>query len=84
MLMQQPERRAKAEAIDELDDRNEFFKPIFERRTGQHEGVCRRRDALDAASRTRVPVLDALRFVENDEVEAPNSGSVPRSRQTVS
>jgi hypothetical protein len=56
--------------IHELHDRNEFFQPILERRSGQDDGI-RRYDLLDAAGRTGVPVLDALGLVEDDKVRRP-------------
>ena len=75
MLVQQAEGRSKTEAIDELHDGDQFFQPVLQRRAGQHDGVGRG-DLLDAAGGARVPVLDALGLVEDDQVGRPRVDQV--------
>src|SRR5205814_5156868 len=60
-------RRAEPPVVDELHDRIQFVEPVFERRARQHEREPRTKP-LDHAAGLRFPVLDALAFVENDEV----------------
>ena len=53
--------------VHELGDGVEFVDPILERGAGQNE--CKAgREPLERASRLRLPVLDALRLVENDKI----------------
>ena len=75
MFVQQAKRRAEAEAIDKLHDRDQLFEAILERRPGKDDGVWRG-DALDAAGGAGGPVLDALRFIEDDEVGPPRPDQV--------
>ncbi len=60
-------RRAEPPVVDELHHRIQFVEPVFERRARQHEREPRTKP-LDHAAGLRFPVLDALAFVENDEV----------------
>ncbi len=39
VLVQQAEGGAEAEAVDELDDGDEFLEPVFQRRAGEDDGV---------------------------------------------
>ena len=50
-----------------MDDRIEFVDTVLHRRAGEHKSV-RRAQRFDAARRLRLPVLDALRLVEHDDV----------------
>ena len=61
--------------VDKRHDRHEFFQPILERCPGEDNGV-RRRDPFHAPGGPRVPVLDALRFVENHQVRRPLADEV--------
>ena len=83
VLVQQAEGRPEAEAIDELNDGDQLFQPIFQRRAGQDDGIGRG-DVLDAAGGARVPVLDALGLVEDDQIRATTAAIRSRSRWTVS
>src|SRR5438105_63628 len=60
-------RRAEPPVVDELHDGIQFVEPVFERRARQHQREPRTKP-LDHAAGLRYPVLDALAFVENDEV----------------
>src|SRR2546428_7372604 len=60
-------RRAEPPVVNELHDGIQFVEPVFERRARQHEREPRTKP-LDHAAGLRFPVLDALAFVENDEV----------------
>ena len=48
----------------------EFLQPVFQRRAGQHDGVFGGQ-ALDAARGAGFPVLDALGFVQHDQIGRP-------------
>ena len=61
------EQRPEQLRIEVLDDRVELVDAVLDRRAGQHEGV-RRAQRLDPARRLCLPVLDALRLVEHDDV----------------
>ena len=75
VLVEQAEGRPEAEAIDELDDGDQFLQPVLQRRAGEDDGVGRG-DLLDAAGDARVPVLDALGLVEDDQVGRPGVDQV--------
>jgi hypothetical protein len=78
MVGEEPERRAEAMSVHELDDRDQFLQPVLERRPGRYDRV-RRRDALHAPRGSRVPVLDALRLVQNDQIRGPRGDEVENS-----
>ena len=59
--------RAQPPVVDELHDRIEIVEPVFQRRARQHERESRAK-AFDHAAGLRFPVLDALAFVQNDQV----------------
>ena len=61
------EQRAEQLRIEVLDDGIELVDAVLERRAGQHEGM-RSAQLLDAPRRLGLPVLDALRLVEDDDV----------------
>ena len=66
------EQRPEPGRVEEIDDRPQLVDPVLDRRAGQHECVA----AVQPLYRLRglgAPVLDALRFIENDDV-----GSQPR------
>ena len=70
MIVQQLEGGAEPIAVDELHDGDQLFQAILQRRSREHDGIGGS-DALDAAGHARVPVLDALGLVENDQVGVP-------------
>ncbi len=55
--------------VEELEDAVEFVNAVFERRACQNEGIAARQ-GLDHHGSLGAPVLDALGFVEDDEVGA--------------
>jgi hypothetical protein len=67
VAIEEPERGAKPPVIDELDDGEEVVEPVLERRAGEHQREGRPQ-ALHRLRRLRLPVLDALAFIQNDEV----------------
>ena len=67
MAVEEPERRTESPVVDELHDREEIVEPILERRAGEHEREWRAQ-ALHGLGRLRLPVLDALALVQNDQV----------------
>ncbi len=75
MFVQQPERRSQTIAIHKLDNRDQFLKTVFQRRTGKDNGVGSG-DLLDAAGGARTPVFDALGFIEDDKVGRPGVDKV--------
>ena len=67
MLVYEAERRAQPAAIDELHNRKQLLKFVFEWRAGKHQGVA----AFQLFNRARCrsgPVSDSLRLVEDDQV----------------
>ena len=70
VLVQQLPGRTEPVLIDELDDRDELFELVFERRAGQHDGIGTV-DALQGSRRDGVPVLHPLRFVDDHEIGRP-------------
>ncbi len=70
MFVQQLEGRAEPITVHELHDGDQLFQPVFQRGAGEDDGVGRG-DALDATGDARVPVLDALGLVEDDQVGIP-------------
>jgi hypothetical protein len=63
------EERAEHRGVEEIDDRVEFVDAIFDRRAGEHEGMATAQP-FDRLGGERVPRLDALGFVEHDNVGA--------------
>ena len=61
------EQRADQLRVEVLDDRIELVDAVLDRRAGQHEGVGRAQ-RLDPPRGLGLPVLDALRLVEHDDV----------------
>ena len=61
--------------IEELDDGIELVDAVLDRRAGQYEGVGRAQ-RLDPSRRLGLPVLDALRLVEHDDVRRENGVDV--------
>src|ERR1019366_3251376 len=68
-----PMKKAKAGAepmgVDEGDHRVQVIEPVLQRRARQHESEARGQ-SLDDPAGLRLPVLDALPLVEDDEVPA--------------
>src|SRR5438034_9341820 len=60
-------RRAKPPVVDKLHNRVQVVEPVFERRARQHEGEPRTK-TFDHAAGLRLPVLDALAFVQDNEI----------------
>ncbi len=58
-----------------LDDRDQLLKLILERRPREHDGVGAV-DTLQGARCDRIPVLDALRLVDNDKLGRPASDEI--------
>ena len=69
VAIEEPEGRHQPAVVDELDHRIELIEPIFQGRSGKHEGK-RRTERFDDAGGLRFPVLDPLPLVENDQVPA--------------
>ena len=61
------EQRPEQLRIEVLDDRVELVDAVLDRRAGQHEGD-RASAATSPPRRLGLPVLDALRLVEDDDV----------------
>ena len=70
VFVQQAPGGAEPVLVDELDDGNQLFEPVLKRRAGEHDGV-RAGDAPERARRDGVPVLDALRLVDDHDVGRP-------------
>jgi hypothetical protein len=80
MFVEQAPGRPQAVLIDELDDRDQFFEPVFQGCAGQHDGV----GAVDTLQRARgdgVPVLDPLCFVDDHHVRRPGLDQVEVAAQ---
>ena len=75
VLGEELKRRSQAMLVDELDNRHQLLQAVLERRARQDDGVGRG-NALDAAGRPCVPVLDSLRFVEDDQIRRPPPNQV--------
>ena len=67
MVLQEAEGRTKQAPVHELDDRVQFLELVLQGRAGQHKRVAAL-ELLDRARRASLPVADALRLVENDQV----------------
>ena len=61
--------RAEDAWVEELEDAVEFVDAVFERGAGEHEGVAAAQ-AFDHLGGLGAPVLDALGFVEDHQIEA--------------
>ena len=75
MLVQQFPGRAQPMLIDELDDRNQLFQLVFQRRSGQHHRI----GAVDAFQGSRgdgIPVLHALGFIDDDQLRSPGCDQI--------
>ena len=82
MLVPEAERRPEAEAIDELDDRDQLFQPVLQRRAGQHDGVGRV-ELLDACAVRAVQFL--IRWASSRMTRSGAQSPIrSRSRWTVS
>jgi hypothetical protein len=80
VFVEQAPGRAEAMLVDELDDRDQLLEAVFQRRAGEHQGV----GAVDALQRARgdgVPVLDALRLVDDHQVRRPGLDQVEVAAQ---
>ena len=66
-LAVEPEQRAEDRRVEEADQRIQFVDAVFQRRAGEHPGVAAAQ-AFDGEGGLRVPVLDALRLVEDDDL----------------
>ena len=67
VLVKEAESGTEPAAIDELDHGEQLFQLVFERSSGEHEGIAAFQ-LLDRARRGGGPVADALGFIEDDEV----------------
>ena len=67
VAVEEAKRRAQPAVIDELHDGVQLVEPVFQRRARQHEREPRAQP-LDDAAGLRLPVLDALAFVQNDQI----------------
>ena len=65
--VEKPESRAESPVVDELDDGEKIVEPVLERCSGQHQREGRAQ-ALHGLRRLRLPVLDALALIENDQI----------------
>ena len=70
MIVQELKRGAEPAVVDELHDAVQLFELILQRRPRQHDGVTAPQ-LLDGFARLRFPVLDALSFIEHDQVRLP-------------
>lgn len=70
VFVQQLPGRSQPVLVDELHDRDELFELVFQRRASEHEGV-RTVDTLERPRGDRVPVLDALRLVDDHQFRRP-------------
>src|ERR1700722_20318376 len=55
--------------IEKVDDRIELVDPIFDRRSGQHEGIAALQ-SFDSLGSFRTPVFNPLRRVGNPDVRS--------------
>jgi hypothetical protein len=67
VAVEEPERRSQAPLVDELHYGVKFIQPVFQRRAGEHQCKCRFKP-LDDATGFGFPVLDALSFVQDDQI----------------
>jgi len=73
--VQQPPGGARPVLIHQLHDCNQHFQAVLQRGAGQHDGIGRF-DVPQCAGRDRVPVLDALRLVEDQQIRRPGPDQV--------
>src|SRR5262249_30415831 len=67
VLTEEAEARTEPAVVDELPAGVQLAEPVLQRRARQHQGEARL-EPLDDAARLRLPVLDALPLVQDDEV----------------
>ena len=75
VLMQKAKRRPESMRVDELDNGNQFFEAVFKRRAGEYDRIGRA-DLFNAARGPRVPILDALRLVQNHQIGRPRLNEI--------
>ncbi len=80
VFIQHPPGGAQPVLVDELHDGDQLFETVLQRRARQHQRI-RAGDALERTRRHRVPVLDALRLVGDDEFRRPGVDEVGVARQ---
>ena len=67
MPVEKAEGGSQPAVVDELDHRIQIVQPVLQRRAGQNQGE-RRSKAFDDTAGFGFPVLDALAFVQDDQV----------------
>ena len=75
VLMQKAKRRPESMRVDELHDGNQFFEAVFKRRAGEYDRIGRA-DLFNATRGPRVPILDALRLVQNHQIGRPRLNEI--------
>jgi hypothetical protein len=75
VIMQQAPSGAEPVPVDELDDGDQFLEPVLQRCASEHDGVGAL-NALQGACGDGVPVLDALRLVNDDEIRRPGGDQI--------
>lgn len=75
MLVQQLPGRPQPVLIDKLDNRHQFLQLVFQRRPRKHDCIGAI-DAFQCARGNRVPVLDPLRFIDDDQFGSPRGDQV--------
>ena len=81
-LAVEAEQRAEHGRVEEIHQRMQFVDAVLDGRAGEDEGVAAAQ-ALDGLGGLGAPVLDALGFVEHDDVRARGARS-PRARRPAS
>src|SRR6266403_751948 len=71
MLVKQLPGRPQAVLIDELNDGDQFFQPVLQGSPGEHNCVGAI-DAFQGARRDGIPVLHALRFIDDHDLGRPS------------
>ena len=67
VAIEKSEARAQPAVVDKLHDRIQVIQPVLQRRSRQNQGEPRTK-AFDHATCLRLPILDPLPFVENDQI----------------
>ncbi len=67
VLTVKPEERSEERRIQETHERVDLIQPVLDRSTCQDERVSAAQP-LDRLARLRIPILDPLRFVEDDHI----------------
>ena len=80
VVVQELEGGAEPAVIDELHDAVQLLELVLQRRAGQHDGVAAAQ-LLDGPRRLRLPVLDALGLVQDDQVRLPGVELVQVAQQ---